>query len=150
MYIIVKTNCDGDIEELITMIDDWKKWANRNHPSYFYEVYEWDGNNFELVKNSDNGLHEGMALYYWLPDEDPEVDFPHIIAEYEGRTRNDTVPKRVNEEIAKGAWDGIGERLGQLGINDNLSSCGNITWFNENDWYFVYGEYIDGRYDLGY
>ncbi len=34
----------------ITMVDDWKKWEKEFKPKWFYEVYEFNNNNFTLIK----------------------------------------------------------------------------------------------------
>ena len=55
-YLIMK--CEGLIDQWetdaardpITMVDDWKKWEKEFKPKWSYEVYEFNNNNFTLIK----------------------------------------------------------------------------------------------------
>ena len=55
-YLIMK--CEGLSDQWetdaardpITMVDDWEKWEKEFKPKWSYEVYEFNNNNFTLIK----------------------------------------------------------------------------------------------------
>lgn len=152
LYLIMRCDelldqyeCDAD-RTPIAIVKDWKDWANNHVTVYDYEIWEYDGSEFSLIKGYDEGIEEGMALYYWEDSENPEVNAPHVIAKFPSFTRNTAVPRIVKETIKKGAYTCDEEE----GVDDNLSSCGYITWYNKEDRYYVYGKYSDNHYSLGY
>lgn len=143
MYLIMKCEelndgweCDANRTPL-AVVNDWKYWIKCN-PTNYYEVYQIVGESPELIKRYDECLEEGMALYSWSEDSDPESIEPTIIKKYVGKTRNGMIPTMVEKHM-KGAKN----------IENWLESCGHITW-NKGGNYFVYGEFRDGHYSLGY
>ena len=152
LYLIMRCDelndqyeCDAD-RTPIAIVEDWKDWANNHITDYDYEIWEYDGSEFSRIKEYDEGIEEGMALYYWEDSENPEVYAPHVIAKFPSFTRNTAVPLIVKETIKKGAYTCDEEE----GVDDNLISCGYITWYNKEDRYYVYGKYSDNHYSLGY
>lgn len=155
MYLIMKCSplmdayeCDADREPM-TITDDWKKWYENNLIDYDFEVYEYDeeSKEFNLIKEYDAPMREGMALYYWENDEDTVTCPPIIIKEFSNRTRDDEVPQIVYDTINRdGAWGYYGHE----GPNDDLITSGHINWYDKNHRYYVYGEYTDNHYSLGY
>lgn len=152
LYLIMRCDelndqyeCDAD-RTPIAIVEDWKDWVNSHISDYDYEIWEYDGSEFSRIKDYDEGIEEGMALYYWEDSENPEVNAPHVIAKFPSFTRNTAVPLIVKETIKKGAYTCDEEE----GVDDNLHSCGYITWYNKEDRYYVYGKYSDNHYLLGY
>ena len=102
-----------------------------------------DDNTLTLVKSADIGTCEGMALYYWKEDEDPEDVEPTVIKKYPNKTRRDAVPKFV-----KNKFKTLSDTDDDLGRD--VRSCGYTTGFDDDNNYWVYGEYRDNEYELGY
>jgi len=142
-YLIVKCKplgdqweCDADRTPMF-ICDDWKTLKL----DYLFEVYRINDNNtFDLVKDYETPMSYGMALYYWDKNVDPEEVQPTIIKEWPKREREEGIPKKVRTAM---------HRKGVKELTNELSSCGTITWFYNNK-YWVYGEYADFDYSLGY
>lgn len=152
LYLIMRCDelgdqyeCDAD-RTPITLVENWKDWAKNHTPDYAYEVWQYNNDGtFSCIKDY-NDVEEGMALYYWDEDEDPEENRPHIIANFPSTTRKSTIPSIVKQTIKKGAytWNG------KTGVDNDLSNCGHITWYNKEKRYYVYGEYRGNHYIVGY
>ena len=133
MYLIMRCNplsdqfeCDAD-RKPITMTDDYLEWYNDNEPDYRFEVYEYSEGTFNLVKEYDNPIEEGMALAYF-PDDSDEAT---VIKAYPGLTRHSIVPNEVMERATKGD-----------DYEDCLYNCGHLSWY-ENSILHCYVEYED-------
>ena len=144
-YLIMKCEELGDQWECdcnrtpITMCEDWQKWYQQNkNIKYDFQVYEFKNNSFELIKEYTTPMEEGMALYYWTEEQDPEKDSPTIIYKYKNYTRKDSIPKECLPFIEKGT-----------DLDDSLLNCGIIDFYIDTN-YYVYGEYNDNWYSLGY
>ena len=152
MYLImhVEEQGEGYYTSPITLTEDWKAWANKEKPGYYFEVYEFINGEFNCIKSIDDYLEEGMALYYWEADEEAAYDAPpHIIKKWVNRTRTDELPLEVVN------WAGVrnncdGEKYDEEDEMWNLIHCGAYTWFDENNRYYVYGSYHDEHYTLGF
>jgi hypothetical protein len=147
-YLIMKCEELGDQWECdasripITLTKDWKKWVEEHNPDYRYEVYQCDDEgDFMLIKNYDTPIEKGMALYYWDMSDNCEEVPPHIVVKFPMHTRHLPVPEIVKDEMSK-----VDD---QEEVENWLTNCGHITWYNENK-YYVYGEYEDNFYTLGY
>lgn len=147
MYLIMKCEelCDGwecDANRIpLAVVADWKDWIQRN-PVHTYEVYQIVGESLELIKGYHQNLEDGMALYWWGKDENPEEVSPTVIRKYPNYTRNNILLPSIEKIIKKAKRDGEN-------FDDSLSNCGYIAW-TMNDNYYVYGEYSDNHYTLGY
>ncbi len=158
-YLIVKCEelgdqyeCDADREPMF-LVDDWKDWINKNHPTYPFEVYKFvDEEEATLEKTYYEALDEGMALYYWDNDEeDHEAIAPTVIAHYKDYDRNKKVPDKVWKIFRQGAYWDDGDEFTEKDFKNDLKCCGWAAWLDkEYKKYWVYGHYADGRYDLGY
>ena len=158
-YLIVKCEelgdqyeCDADREPMF-LVDDWEEWYNKNNPTYWFEVYKFvDDEEAELIKQYDDSMNEGMALYYWDNDEvDHEDVAPTVIARYKDYGRHSTVPEKVWKVFRQGAYWSDGDEMTEEQFKKDLKSCGYTSWIDkEYKKYWVYGHYTDGRYDLGY
>lgn len=160
MFLIMKATelmdqyeCDADREPL-AIVDDWHKWfdEHRSEINYSTEIYEWDGKEMKCIKGLYDYLSEGMALYYWDNDADAESEPPTVVYQYPEYSADQPVPVPVVREFQRiieaedydddytieEAIDEI-HRTGNCGILDHASNR-----------YYVYGEYRDGQYDLGY
>lgn len=157
-YLIVRCEelndqyeCDADREPMF-LVDDWEKWYHENKPSYLFEVYLFeDDKEAKRVKEYDESLDKGMALYFWKADDDCEEIAPTVIAQYQDYDRDNTIPKKVWSVFQKGAYGADGDKYTKEELKLDLESCGCVSWFDkECKKYWVYGPYEDGRYCLGY
>ena len=157
-YLIVKCKelgdqfeCDANREPMF-LVDDWKDWFNKNHPTYQFEVYKFvDDNEATLEKMYDEAMDEGMALYFWNMDDDHEEVAPTIVAHYKNYDRKKKVPNKVWKIFRQGAYWADGDEFTEQDFKDDLRSSGYASWDDkEHKKYWVYGYYADGRYCLGY
>ena len=157
-YLIVKCEelgdqfeCDANREPMF-LVDDWKDWFNKNHPTYQFEVYKFvDDNEATLEKTYDEAMDEGMALYFWNMDDDHEEVAPTVVARYKDYDRKKKVPNKVWKIFRQGAYWADGDEFTEQNFKDDLRSCGYVSWDDkEHKKYWVYGYYADGRYCLGY
>lgn len=137
-YLIMKCDvlndqweCDAD-RTPICMTDDWEAYFNTNDIDYQFEVWELKkDNSFECVKEYDEAVESGMVFgYVDLVDLDQKNN---IILRFPNLTRRDVVPAGILERAKAGKC-----------FDDTLSSCGTITWEEDNNMYF-YAEYEDNR-----
>lgn len=156
-YLIVKCEelgdqyeCDADREPMF-LVDDWEEWFAKNHPTYRFEVYKFvDDEEAELVKNYEESMDEGMALYYWSINDNYEEDEPIVISRYPNFDRYSPVPKHVWEVFRQGAYWADGEAYTEEQFKGDLAACGYASWCDEaQEKYWVYGYYVDGRYCSG-
>ena len=157
-YLVMDCGNEYDNYEAspVTMTNDWKKWYDENKPNYRFAVYEYNEqtNAFEIVKDSDDPLEEGMAFYYWKPDEDPECFPPHIIKKWPGRTRKMKIPNEVLNWEGKrwgDDWD-IEFEKAELRMGGAFRWTAR-EWKSEDEFvegnYYVYGEYEDNKFTVG-
>ena len=120
------------------MCDDWHNLKL----DYRFDVYQVnEDNTLSIVKDYETALESGMALYYWdAEDDDPMEDEPTIVKKWLHRTRNDDIPKRVAKET---------RRKSVQELDNSLAFDGTITWFYGGK-YWVYGEFYDSDYAIGY
>ena len=161
-YLIMKCEelgdqweCDAD-RTPVCLVDNWQKWTEENRPDYQFEVYEFvNDKECTCIKEYDEALDEGMALYYWEGHEDLEEDLPHVMKKWPGRTRQDKIPEEVKEMMDKGMWDFEGDPVED--VEGEIHSFGAVTWFDIPNSYevdgarmYVYGSYEDYHYSCGY
>ena len=151
MYLIMSCTplddqyeCDAN-REPIAIVDDWYVWFKINHPSYYFEVYEWIDDEFKIIKTYTDAVEKGMAFYYWdfSENENLVMDEPHMIAIWSNRTRKNSIPTIVK------TWN---RNHTQYNYENCLKNMGHITWHeseNLDGRYYVYGEYSDGFYTRG-
>jgi len=156
-YLIVKCEelddqyeCDANREPMF-LVDDWKDWFQKNHPTYQFEVYKFvDEEEATLERTYDEALDEGMALYFWNIGDSEEVP-PTVIAHYKDYDRNTKVPDKVWKVFRQGAYWAEGEEVTEEEFKKDLKCSGYVSWDDkEHKKYWVYGYYADGRYCLGY
>lgn len=140
-YLIVKCEALGDQYECdanrtpMFMCDSWHDLRL----PYAFDVYALkDDNTFELVKDYETPMDWGMALYYWQISDDCQKMEPTIIQKWRYRTRDEHAPKKAKQAMIKGT-----------DIFDDLNGSGAISWC-KGKYYYVYGEYQDNFYSLGY
>lgn len=142
--------CESVNREPLAFVEDWKVYYESHKDDLnLFEVYEWDGENFTLVKEYEIPMEYGMAFFYVPYDEegDEEEKPQHIIKQWENATRNDLVPYEVLKAMYdKETYDYKGNRCEP---ENELSSCGCITWYDEEGNYYVYSEYHDNDYNWG-
>jgi hypothetical protein len=104
-----------------------------------YEHYQInpDGT-LTLMKQTETCKEEGMALYRWKRDDDPEEVEPQVIYKYKNKTRNAKIPAAVKDAMSK-----------LDDVDNSVKSCGYMNGFDD-EYYWVYGEYMDDDYSLGY
>ena len=128
--------CDAHREPMF-ICDDWHSLKL----NYQFEVYQIDSDNtFTLVKDYETPMEFGMALYYWDAKADPETVKPKVVKKWLRCTRDNDIPKKVIQEMS---------RKGVKELDNELPYCGTITWLYGGR-YWVYGEYFDSEYSLGY
>jgi len=147
LYLIMEcenNDFDGEVTPR-AITKDWKKYYKENKDDLgYFEVYCWNGHKFKQVKDRDCSMDEGMALYYWTKEEmerdiNELPDIPHVVKKWKGATRQDEVPEEVlSWEDRTDNWD------------DWLLNCGTITWYDDEENYWVYGEYHDGHFSTGF
>lgn len=157
-YLIVKCEplsdqyeCDCDREPMF-LVDDWNDWIEKNHPTYWFEVYKFaDSEKAELIKEYDEAADEGMALYFWDMDDDHEEVAPTVLAHYKDYTRKNKVPDEVWKVFRQGAYWADGDEMTEEEFKRDLDCSGFASWEDkEHKKFWVYGDYADGRYCVGY
>ena len=142
-YLIVKVyplgdqyECDAD-REPYKVVEDWRKERVKE----LYEVYEINGDgSLTLVKEYESALESGMALYFFNEEDDWEEVEPTVIYKFPDMTRHDKVPKNVKQYV---------KNFEQVGGSSNLVTRGSFSYDNDGK-HYVYGEYSDGLYNVGY
>lgn len=139
-YLIVRCDELGDQWECdcdrtpIQLTEDWKEWYKTNKPDYRFEVYKYENNEFEIIKDYETSMEEGMALYYWEEDED-DLAAPHVVKKWPNRTREDSIPKEVLR------FKKFFEEDYKLYLK-----CGGAFSYSKDNRLYVYGEYRDSIY----
>ena len=142
-YLIIECNELGD---------QWECDADRTpiciteNPSEYgigHEVWKIlsDGT-LEKIRNYDEALEEGMALYYW--EDGREEEAPTIIEKYPNKDR-DGFSKNFFEKLKVRVK--FSETVAD--IETNIHCCGAHGEQIEGKW-IVFGEYRDNRFDCGY
>ena len=142
-YLIVKIHelgdqfeCDAD-RTPYKVVEDWRK----EKPKGLYEVYEIQKNGFlTLIRKYTTVEESGMALYFFNEEDDWETVVPTIIYKYPGLNRHNKMPKQVRQYV---------RNFEQVDDDNNLTCCGTISYDMDGK-HFVYGEYFDDRYIIGY
>lgn len=135
MYLIMECQELGDQWECdaerspITLTKDWKKWYENTYPSYSFEVYEFEGDKFKLIKEYDTPIEEGMVFVCYHEN----IDEPTVLQKFPGATRKNEIPTSIMKR-AKSGED----------YNNSLHNCGYILWM-ENDVMYCYTEYYDSH-----
>lgn len=124
----------------ITLCEDWKKWYKENVDKidYAFNVWEFKEGKFTCIRKAEDVLEKGVALYYWTKDQAPECEKPHIVYKYPNATRNSKIPKECLSLMERGT-----------DLNDWTEEDGSISFMIGTD-YYVYGEYSDNHYTLGF
>ena len=142
-YLIIKCEPLADQYECdayrtpMFICDNWENLKL----DYDFDVYQINNDNsLTLIKDYESPMEFGMSLYYWDENIRPETVEPTIIKKWNNRTRYDNVPKMVKEEMRR---EDIEE------FSNDLQYCGTISWVCDGK-YWVYGEYEDFYYSLGY
>ena len=135
--------------------DQWECDADRTpicvteNPSDYgigYEVWKiLENGNLEKIRDYDEALEEGMALYYWKEGEDEEEDIlPTIIEKYPNKDR-DSFSKSFFKKLK--AKVGFSETIADI---ESDIHCSGSHGENIGDKWIVFGEYQDNCFDLGY
>lgn len=114
----------------ITMTNDWKKWYEKNHPKYSFEVYEYKNNSFSRIKEYDAPMEEGMVLF-WYDEATEDEDGFNVIRYLPHYDRDMPMPKDLYNRMMKGKE-----------IENCLKNEGYASWV-EGDTTYVYTEYYD-------
>ena len=143
MYLIVKCEelsdqweCDTDRCPLC-LVEDCSKYGMG------YEVYKVlkDGT-FQKVKNYDEAIEEGMAVYFW--QDRKEEDEPTIREKWENMERDTMTKSKIQTLKNKyGFHDTVKEILCNI-------RCSGSHGESINDKWYVIGEYRDNIYNKGY
>ena len=145
-YLIVKCEelgdqweCDAD-RTPICMTDDYSTYG------LGYEVYELTPENeFHCIKEYEEPLEYGIAIYKWL-DVDDERHIPdEIMRKYPEKDRDDFTLAEIKEICKKYHFEENTPRE----ILTEISHCGGYGEEVNGEW-VVIGEYRDDRFSLGY
>jgi len=144
-YLIVKCEELGDQYECdanripLCITNDYSKYG------LGYEVWERkEDNSFKLIKEYEQTLEEGFALYSWREDEEIEQCAPKVRYRKVGWTRN-----HITKAFVKKLKQEVGFRETEKDIFIDLVNCGSHGEIIGNKW-VVFGEYMDSRFSLGY
>lgn len=143
-YLIIECN---------ELDDQWECDADRTpiciteNPSEYgvgYEVWEIlsDGT-LKKIRDYDEALEEGMALYYWEEGREKEEE-PTIIEKYSNKDR-DSFSKNFFKKLKARAK--FSETVADIETNIHCSGAHGETV--EGKW-IVFGEYRDNRFNFGY
>lgn len=144
-YLIIKCEtlddqweCDANRTPLC-MVNDYSKYG------LGYEVWErkTDGS-FERIKDYDEALEEGFALYSWEEDEETVECEPIVKYKKANWTRNDVTKafvKKLKQEV------GFHETVND--IFRDIVNCGSHGEIINKRW-VVFGEYTDSHFTCGY
>jgi hypothetical protein len=137
LYLIIRCDelndqweCDAD-RTPVCLTENWKKWFNINNPDYLFEVYEYDNNEFNLIKEYNEAMEEGMAFYYW----DENNDKACVIEKWPNKNRDDAIPKSVLRF----------KKFFENNYKLELYGGGSFS-YNKDGKTYIYGEYYDSKY----
>jgi hypothetical protein len=144
-YLIVKCvelgdqwECDADRTPLC-MVNDYSKYG------LGYEVWERkEDGSFECIKNYEDALEEGFALYSWNEDDDVIECEPMVQYKKKGWSRDD-----ITKAFAKKLKQEVGFHETVNDIFRDLVNCGSHGEAIGNRW-VVFGGYRDGRFSCGF
>ena len=144
-YLIMKCTflgdqyeCDAD-REPVCMTDDPTPYG------YGYEVYEvQDDSSLLRIKEIEDANEEGMALYRWQ-DGTNESDPPEVLMKFPNLTRW-TIPLDVLTAVIEKA--GFSEETAEEILAEVI--CTGAYGEENDDYWVVFGEYRDNRFDCGY
>ena len=143
-YLIVECNelgdqweCDAD-RTPICITENYSKYG------VGYEVWEiLNDGTLKKIRNYDEALEEGMALYYWEEGQEEEEE-PTIIEKYSNKVRHN---------FSKNFFKKLKTRMKfsetVADIETNILYSGMHGEAIEGKW-VVFGEYRDNHFDLGY
>jgi hypothetical protein len=143
-YLIIKCKelgdqfeCDAD-RTPICVTNDYSKYG------YGYEVWEIHSNgSLTKIKEYEDSLEEGMALYRWKEENDPREEEPEILHKDKGKTRD------ITKSFAKKLKQEVGFKESVNEIFQDIESRGSHAE-ELNGYWVVYGEYIDNNFSIGY
>lgn len=141
-YLIVKCDALGDQFECDANRTPLCLTDNCSTYGYGYEVYELQADGtFELIKEYETPLEEGIAVYYWT-EEQSEEELPTIVAKFPNVSRYDKEKLRTILNIAdkKERKEALAD-IGSVGAYGKELKNGN---------WFVVGEYMDNIFACGY
>ena len=134
--------------------DQWECDADRtpiciteNHLDYGFGYEVWkilEDGNLEKIRDYDDPLEEGMALYYWENEEDVENKLPIILEKY---------PDKDRDAFSKEFFQKIKTRVGFSEVASKIKSsihCAGSYAENIQGKWVVFGEYRDNIFDYGY
>lgn len=136
--------CDAN-REPITMTEDWKAWYKKENPDYCFEVWEFNGQSFERIKDYDCPMEEGMIFLAGnandldLEDEDSYT----IMGKYPDLDRHSPLPQNVLTLFNKRDFEEDGDSI------ESLHNCGSLAFYH-GDTAYVYTEYHDNKISSWY
>lgn len=142
------------IIQCIPLGDQWECDAHRvpvcmtDDPSqygYGYEVWQvQEDGTFILIKEYETANESGMALYYW-PEDAKDGEAPTVLTKFHNMTRWEVSTMVASTVIQMANFvDANAEE-----IIEEVHSCGSYGEECDTRW-VVFGEYEDGKFDVGY
>lgn len=131
--------CDAN-RTPIKVVDDYSEFNKRG-----YEIWKIEPNgNLTCIKNWEDSVDTGMALYYWENTKDISIIPPTIIQKETDYTRDDVTSSFCKKLKKKAKFKETVEN-----IYNNIIDTGSHAEKVNNHW-VVYGEYADDDYSIGY
>lgn len=129
----------------IALVEDWKAWFESTSPEYPFEVYDYQNNIFTCIKEFTTPMEFGMSLHYWTHEQmiSDKLGKPIVVQKWVNATDRDGIPQEIYG-IARQYYDGTEEEMKR-----ELRCCGHIGWEDEENNWWVYGEYYDNQYSTG-
>ena len=133
-------------------IDTWYAitdgWSIENLETMVPQFMEWKRGKEDDEVSTD----EGMALYYWTPEEykvDNEVvPVPHVIHQWSNMNRNDIIPLEIRARLEKGLVDWDNEVIHEKDFVNNVHCSGVTSWIDSKKNWWHYGEYHDNQFSM--
>mgnify|MGYP006988872516 CR=1 FL=1 len=149
LYLIM--NCSEPDEHAdrtpLAITEDWEEYYDLHKSDLdLFEVYAWDGQNMEKVKDYDQPVEEGMALYYWTAEEINSSIYypPSIIKKWVNKGSNDEVPLEIL------ALNSYKYALKHGDVINWLEGWGWMKWYDESGACYIYGKYVGSNYIGGW
>lgn len=140
-YLVIECeNLDDDINRIpLCLTDDVSSYGRG------YEIYEIDEDgSLTCIKECDEALESGMALYWWDEDDNAENSIPNIIQQFRGLRRDE-----VNVNFIKSIQNKSGFEESLEDILLDIRCGGSHGEAIGNRW-VVFGEYSDSHFAVGY
>ena len=139
-FVIECENLYDDVDRVpLCLTDDVSSYGRG------YEIYEIaEDGSLTCIKECDEALESGMALYWWDEDDNPENSVPNIIQQFKGLCRD-----KVTAIFIKSLQNKSGFEEPIEDILQDIRCVGSHGEAIDDHW-VVFGEYFDSYFNVGY